>query len=297
MASTLIKPQYKGLLNMSIKDLEEEKEHTFDHEVCSWQPTGEEKHLTLKSKAVTRRDSAWRNELTADSQHTMRTNVKPCPSKPEPWGNKARAGKQLWAAGPGQQRAEPGPAVRLGRRVPAVPRVSWAGHIPESRGRTGTVPSAKCSSDHVSVPFQCPIVCSWCKKNLYELARLQGSPLRQWGWSPCPARRGCQTRAGPVSGRDSLEGTQQHPWHRWERMEETKLGSSQWCVAGEQGAAAQADTWEAQAGDREKPLRMKTAQRWNQDSGRFHSPWLSLWWFLPAWTTLPSCQTKQKFIC
>lgn len=37
-------------------------------------------------------------------------------------------------------------------------------------------------------------------------------------------------------------------------MEETKSGSSQQCVAGEQGAAAQADTWEAQAGDQENPF-------------------------------------------
>lgn len=182
-----------------------------------------------ESRAVTRRDpDSLKKELTADSQHTMRTTVKPCPSKAEPWSNKTRAGKQLWggALGTGQQWAEPGPAVRLGRRAPAVHRVSWTGHIPESQGRTEAVRSAKCSSDHISAPFQFPILHSQCKKDLCELAGLQGSPLRQWGWSPCPTRTGCQTKAGSVRGRDTLEGTQQHPWHWWEGMEETQSGSS-----------------------------------------------------------------------
>lgn len=37
-------------------------------------------------------------------------------------------------------------------------------------------------------------------------------------------------------------------------MEEMQPGSSQWCVVGGQEAAAQAETWEAQAGDKENPF-------------------------------------------
>lgn len=60
---------------------------------------------------------------------------------------------------------------------PAMPGVVWAKHG-ESQGMAGTVPSAKCSSDHTRIPFQHPILSPQCKKSAYELAGLQGRQQR-----------------------------------------------------------------------------------------------------------------------
>ena len=68
--------------------------------------------------------------------------------------------------------------------------------------------------------------------NTDKLVGGEGRPQRQWGWSPCPARRGCGTGAGSAGRSNCFGGTQQHPWHRWEGTEETQLGSSQWYMAG-----------------------------------------------------------------
>ena len=48
----------------------------------------------------------------------------------------------------------------------------------------------------VSVDGLCLVLAARYRKDTHKLAGGAGRTPRQWGWSPCPARRGCGMGAG-----------------------------------------------------------------------------------------------------
>lgn len=107
----------------------------------------------------------------------------------------------------------------------------------------------------------------------------------RWGWREEAVGLGMVS--GTAGRRNGFRSIQKHIQHQWEGVEEMQLGSSH---VQEGKARSTAETWDAQAGDKEKPFPQEDNPAAEAGPGKgglsltlrvLHPPW-------PAWSDPPA---------